>query len=72
MQDNSGLKGFLSIFWIYEQFQNLVGARYARKWLAEKYWRLNGGERVIDIGCGPGVIMDQLHYLLLLQKGIKI
>lgn len=45
---------------MYEKFQTLVGARHARRWLVEKYWKLHGGEKVVDVGCGPGVI---LHYL---------
>lgn len=60
MQDNGGLKRFLSVSWVYELFQNLVGAGSARRWIAEKYWRLNGGEKVVDIGCGPGVVLDYL------------
>jgi len=51
---------FLSVSWLYEQYQNLIGARHERRWLAEKYWRLNGGEKVVDIGCGPGVALDYL------------
>ena len=50
----------LSVPWIYEQFQNLTGAVQARRWMAEKYWRLKAGEKVIDIGCGPGVIFNSL------------
>lgn len=60
MQDNNSLKRVLSIFWIYEQFQNLVGAKFLRRWLAEKYWKLNGGEKVVDMGCGPGDILNYL------------
>ena len=60
MQDNGGLKKILSMSWIYELFQNLVGAKSARVWLAENYWRLRGGEKVVDIGCGPGVAVEYL------------
>jgi SAM-dependent methyltransferase len=60
MYENNGLRRMLSVPWIYEQFQNTVGAGPARRWMAEKYWRLKGGEKVIDIGCGPGVIFDFL------------
>jgi SAM-dependent methyltransferase len=60
MQDNSGLKGILSSSYIYEQFQNLVGVKYARKWLAENYWKLRGGEKIVDIGCGSGSTLNNL------------
>jgi SAM-dependent methyltransferase len=60
MQDNSGLKGILSSSYIYEAFQNLVGVKYARKWLAKNYWELRGGEKVVDIGCGSGATLDNL------------
>jgi len=50
----------LSVPWIYEQFQNLTGAMQARRWMAEKYWRLRSGEKVVDVGCGPGVIFNSL------------
>ena len=60
MQDDSGLKGILSSSYIYEQFQNLVGVKYARKWLAENYWNLSGGEKVVDVGCGSGTALDHL------------
>lgn len=50
----------LSVPWVYELFQNAVGAKSARRWIAKKYWRLNGGEKIVDIGCGPGVILDYL------------
>jgi len=60
MYQNNGLRRMLSVPWIYEQFQNLTGAVQARRWMAEKYWRLKSGEKVIDIGCGPGVIFNSL------------
>lgn len=60
MYQNKGIRRLLSVPWIYEQFQNLTGAVQSRRWMAEKYWRLKGGEKVIDIGCGPGVIFNYL------------
>jgi SAM-dependent methyltransferase len=60
MQDDKGLKRIMSFSLIYEQFQNFVGAKTLRKWLAEHYWKLRDGEKVVDIGCGPGVILDYL------------
>jgi ubiquinone/menaquinone biosynthesis C-methylase UbiE len=60
MQDNTGIKKMLSISWIYDVFQDLVGAKKARTWLAENYWKLNNGNKVVDLGCGPGGILDHL------------
>lgn len=60
MQDTSGLKNLLGVPWIYNIFQILVGSVYGRKWLASTFWRLKGGEKVVDIGCGPGGIVEHL------------
>ncbi len=60
MQDTSGIKRFLSIASVYELFQILVGSHYSRNWISRNFWRLQGGEKVVDIGCGPG---DMLRYL---------
>ncbi|MCI0558523.1 MAG: class I SAM-dependent methyltransferase [Nitrososphaera sp.] len=60
MQDDSGLKKILSISWAYHSFQRLLGERKARRWLTENYLRLNGGEKVVDIGCGPGGVLNYL------------
>lgn len=60
MQDDSGLKSVMTLSWVYQQFQNGVGAKRLRKWLSDNCWRLKGGEKVVDIGCGPAVILDFL------------
>lgn len=31
-----------------------------RRWLAREYWRVRPGQHVIDIGCGPGGVLDAL------------
>ena len=61
MQDNSGLKVILSNYYIYEQFQNLVGAKHARKWLADNYWKISAGQKVVDVGCGSGATLADLR-----------
>lgn len=60
MYQERDLRRMLSIPWIYERFQDLTGSLQARRWMAKNYWRLKGGEKVIDVGCGPGVLLDSL------------
>ena len=60
-QDDSGLKKLLTFSWLYEFFQaNLLGGHKARKWLATNVWKLKSRETIIDIGCGPGTILEYL------------
>lgn len=54
MQDDSGLKRLLGFSWIYASFQSLVGGNRGIKWIAENFWRAEAGQKVLDIGCGPG------------------
>ena len=52
-------------FWLraaalYSLFQNLLGARRARRVLIAEYIRPNGGDQILDVGCGPADILDFL------------
>lgn len=60
MEKSTGIRKPLSFSLIYEMFQNMLGARKTREWLASRYWKLSPGQKVVDIGCGPGVIMEQI------------
>jgi len=60
VQDDSGLKKPLTDSFIYTFFQNLLGTKKCQRWLADNVWKLRGGERVVDIGCGPGIMLDFL------------
>jgi ubiquinone/menaquinone biosynthesis C-methylase UbiE len=60
VQDDSGLKRVLTISKLYDLFQNLIGGEKARKWVAKEIWKLRGGEKVVDMGCGPGSSLDYL------------
>jgi SAM-dependent methyltransferase len=60
MQDDSGLKRALTSPWIYEGFQRLIGAERVRRWLSKNFWVCPPGAKVVDVGCGPG---DVLNYL---------
>lgn len=57
---SSGLRSVLSLAPVYATFQRLVGATNARTVIAEQYLRLDSTERVLDIGCGVGDILDSL------------
>lgn len=60
MQDDKGLKGILKIPSIYTLYQRAVGADYARRWLIKEHVRPRAGDKIVDIGCGPG---DMLEFL---------
>jgi len=60
MEDHSGFKRVLSFPWAYVFFQNLVGSHKGNKWIAENIWCVSPGQKIIDIGCGPGTVLDYL------------
>ncbi|OGX06021.1 MAG: hypothetical protein A3G87_08400 [Omnitrophica bacterium RIFCSPLOWO2_12_FULL_50_11] len=45
---------------IYSFFRKFVGRDSVRRQYAEKYIRAQPGQRVLDIGCGTGDILDFL------------
>jgi ubiquinone/menaquinone biosynthesis C-methylase UbiE len=60
-QDDSGLKKLLAHTRLYDFFQNhVLGGKKARRWLARTFWRLKGGETVVDLGCGSGTVLEYL------------
>jgi SAM-dependent methyltransferase len=60
MQDDSGLKKILTLAWGYRLFQLAVGSRRGKQWMNEQFWKLQPGHKVVDIGCGPGHIVQHL------------
>lgn len=60
-EDSGWLKNLLSISQVYDFFQHtILGGRQARAWLARTFWKSKAGERIVDIGCGSGAVLDFL------------
>lgn len=45
---------------VYSLFARLVGAERGRRLYIERYIRPRAGDRLLDIGCGPGDILEAL------------
>jgi len=66
MQIEHGIRSILSIPLAYRLFQSAAGATATRRWLVQEAWRVTPGMRVVDIGCGPGDVLEDLpdvHYV---------
>lgn len=57
MSERRGLWSPLSSPLVYEAFHHLIGARRWLKRFADATIRAQVGERVLDIGCGPGALL---------------
>jgi SAM-dependent methyltransferase len=57
---NTGLRAVLTQPRVYDTFQRAVGAVKVRRTLLDDYLRPARGQRILDIGCGPGEMLDAL------------
>jgi SAM-dependent methyltransferase len=55
-----GIRAVLSNPVVYETFQRLVGSTRVRRQLVDTYVSPRPGLRVLDIGCGPGDLIEYL------------
>jgi SAM-dependent methyltransferase len=58
--ERAGLRSLLATPWVYSVFSGLVGATAAREEFVRRYVRPSNGDSVLDIGCGPGDLLDFL------------
>jgi SAM-dependent methyltransferase len=54
MQDDSGLKKILTLPSGYLLLKALIGSERSQRWISDNFWRASSGQKVVDIGCGPG------------------
>lgn len=59
-QITTGLRSVLTRPWAYKALQAAVGAGRFRRYFVDHYVRPRVGERILDIGCGPGEIVPYL------------
>lgn len=54
------MKKILSLAWVYQLYQWLVGANKYTRMFANEFIDYKNGERILDLGCGPADIVKYL------------
>lgn len=60
MERNSGLQRWLKVPCLYNFLQDAIGGNALRRNVIQNHVRAKTGDKVIDIGCGPGQILPWL------------
>lgn len=60
MQDDSKLKSVFRFAWFYSAFQDAIGARKSWNWFVNQHLRPKPGQKIVDIGCGTGDVLNML------------
>ena len=60
METNTGITKWLRRPRLYELFQDAIGGNKLRRWFIQSHVRAKPGDKIIDIGCGPGQIFPWL------------
>jgi SAM-dependent methyltransferase len=61
-----GARAWLSNPSLYQLLQRALGSKSARRVLVDEYLRPKPGDRILDVGCGPGDLLDflpEVHYV---------
>lgn len=59
-QSIGGIYAALRLPWIYSALQLAIARTDTRRLVTDRYIRANKGDRVVDIGCGPGGMLPYL------------
>jgi ubiquinone/menaquinone biosynthesis C-methylase UbiE len=52
------MRNLLSVSWIYDMFQSIVGTDNIRKYFVKNYLQPKPNERILDIGCGTAGVLN--------------
>ena len=59
-QVTTGIRKILESSLVYSLYQNLIGTNRVRKMMVEEKLHLKKGASLLDVGCGPGDLMEYL------------